>query len=114
MPTVSPATTLPSDFSTISAVASPTTPRIGRAKVEVGASMRSSCTRWTPGASTARAALSCGLPTRAVSASTNARGPAFSTALTKLSTSMSRAAARTRAEVTASDPLVFVLSMPMR
>ena len=78
-PVRSPATTAPPDPSTISLVACPTCPRIGRANSRVGASGSMPSTVLTPGiwrsVPTSYAGSSC----RTVIASTNAFGPAAAT-----------------------------------
>ena len=78
-PARSPATMAPSEPSTISAVAGPTAPSSGLAKVRVGASGSVSGTAFTPCSALNVATSYAGSPTRTTIASTKAFSPAAAT-----------------------------------
>ena len=100
MPTWSPATTVPPDSSTISLVASPTDPMIGRAKSRVGPSIWSSSIGSAPGiANTSRFRGRPASVVRKTMASTNARGPAAATLAAYALASMPTSRARRRTDV---------------
>ena len=114
-PTSSPATTAPSESSTISLVACPTVPRMGRAKSRVGASI---CSLWIGSApliaNTSELAGRASSVSRYVIASTNASSPAAATFLAYVAALMSTSFASFVAAAVAASPSTTVLSIPIR
>ena len=95
----------------ISAVASPATPRMPRAKVAVGARGRVSAKAAAPGICSIAGGT---VPSRSVMASTNACGPDAATSCAYGSASMPTNPAKARADASVWSGSTRVLSMPTR